>query len=146
MKKVILTTIQNGQAVSLKDLILVAKDWMKEEEGSSIRAADVLAMPEVTVDFVKDKVKELKQAPHHPELAKVRKKLEECTREMQLLKNECGEGQREIDRLKREIIASQRANATKSEGRPYQFGTRQAEPPRCWHCGSDHTSGHNVLR
>lgn len=125
LRKVAQTLMQNGQAVNLQELILIARDWMKEEETASpIRTAEASVVPEAQVDFVKDKIREAKVTQYHSELEDVKKKLEECATEMQLLRDRWVEGQREIARLKKEVV---------------EFGNRpkQTDPPRCWHCGSD---------
>ena len=62
------------------------------------------------------------------------KKLEQCTQEMQLLKDRCDDKDRELDKLKRELAHSQKENFKPRDS--FQFGNKQVEPPRCWHCGS----------
>ena len=94
----------------------------------------ILAMPEVQVDFVKDKARNPKPVSYHPEMDEVMKKLEQCTQEMQLLKNRCDDKDRELDKMKREIANSQKENFKPRDS--FQFGNKQVEPPRCWHCGS----------
>ena len=128
LRKVVQTKVQNGQVATFKELVLIARDWMKEEEEvSSAKAAKILVdVPEVQIDFARDRSKDPNPAKYLDELEEMRKKLEECTSE--------------IIKLRNEGLPSKEPGSTKQfreRNNRFQFGNREIDPPRCWQCGSE---------
>ena len=108
LQRVIRYNLQNQQ-ISLQHLVTFAKDWLRDEtedDDSPTRAADVVAEPDVSVDYVRGRPQEPKSQNFlvKPGSNDQRREVEECRREIELLRTSLADSKKEIERMKDNMV------------------------------------------
>jgi len=109
LQRVIRYNIHN-RPIPLQDLVAIAKDWVRDEnedDESPTRAADVVAEPSVTVNYARGRPQEPKNHSFQPRSGSddQRRELEECRRELEFLKTSFVDSQKELEKMKENMVA-----------------------------------------